>query len=108
MLDSGQTTISHPEGHELASVLYHGDGFSSGPHTLEISFNTNQTSYDVIVDYALVKPTLDAQLSGQQFYVPYNDSSIVYSGNWKVSQDGTLKESVTAGDEMSFPFYGTQ
>ncbi|KAE9396003.1 hypothetical protein BT96DRAFT_977735 [Gymnopus androsaceus JB14] len=90
-----------------SAILYQGSGFSNGSHVLQLVFGSNQTSVEVNVDYALVQPSGDTDLSLDTLYVDHNSTNVIqYTGDWKVSADGSTRDSTTSGDKIWFPFYG--
>lgn len=103
-LDSNPTKILRAPS---STILYQGSGFSDDAHVLQLIFGFNQTSVEVDVDYALVQPSEDTNLSLEMLYVNHNSTNVIqYTGDWKISTDGTTRDSTTAGDTMWFPFYG--
>jgi len=72
-----------------------------------------------MVDYALVQPGQDTLLNGavggfpdmtrppERLHVDHNNPVVTFNGQWKTSTDGTTRDSITVGDSVQFPFYGT-
>lgn len=113
-VDGSSENVNVHENTTALPVQYHELFFSSpnlsnGSHTLSI---TQYSTWEVSIDYFLVIPSSDADVSGETLF--YDDASpaIVYSGSWSstagTSQDlqGTLHGAITSGSTATLKFNG--
>ncbi|THU80774.1 hypothetical protein K435DRAFT_785315 [Dendrothele bispora CBS 962.96] len=107
-LDDGDEQTITPTEFDPNRVILDMQNLPEGNHNIHV--NASDAGLFMVVDYALIYPGPNTDVSKQLLYVNHSDPAINYTiGNWLKRGSGadTTRGTVTRGDTMEFSFSGS-